>query len=640
MFLLLIPYQLFIAGRAPGTGISAARLMKISILGVLLAGMTYFVATAFFAHRLHDISEGSDPSFFYRVEGPILAAQEVLSRYPIAGAGLTGEPFIEDVVVNAYIRSPAFSRGWHIASPATELLINYFWLHWIYLGLVWGTFAILRRQRLAAQHGGAASGVLLDRLGDPGPGVGCLCRADDLGDPVPGGRRGATLRTGGGGRSARGARLFRPPAGGDVARTAAADRAMMRMPFSRRSVLTMTGGMALGATLAADVSAGTHPAASELSAAGFGIVGDGQADDTAALQSALDAAVAQDGALLTIPPGNYRITAPLRMTARTSLARPWGIRAHGARFVSAIADGGHVLHIRSAATARFLMVEGLSILGTGREGSGLVLECDDRNAYLYNGCLRDITVEHCGGDGLTMVGNVFESQIFNCYLRDNRGNGATFAHGQRGGILSAIHVFGCVFGQNSEYGAALEHGCYDVAFNGCYFLLNGRFGLAAGNGCTLLNGCGFENNHMAAAAAESGNAAIRLIGFGTVLACGSYSVMKQLALIDATVTEELVMIGCRGFGDGSAKAAGLGRFSGTDGGLATLIGCQGAVERLNGFDPIEMAGTGGGLRLGADWHSRSLVQLGEYRMWVDRGGHLRLKKGSPEFDEDGAVVGS
>lgn len=143
MFLLLIPYQLFIAGRAPGTGISAARLMKISILGVLLAGMTYFVATAFFAHRLHDISEGSDPSFFYRVEGPILAAQEVLSRYPIAGAGLTGEPFIEDVVVNAYIRSPAFSRGWHIASPATELLINYFWLHWIYLGLVWGTFAIL-----------------------------------------------------------------------------------------------------------------------------------------------------------------------------------------------------------------------------------------------------------------------------------------------------------------------------------------------------------------------------------------------------------------------------------------------------------------------------------------------------------------
>lgn len=145
MFLLLIPYQLFIAGRAPGSGsgISAARLMQIAILGVLMTGMAWFVATTFFAHRLHDITEGSDPSFFYRIEGPILAAREVLARYPIAGAGLTGEPFVEDVVVNAYIRSAAFSRGWHMATPATELLINYFWLHWIYLGLVWGTFALL-----------------------------------------------------------------------------------------------------------------------------------------------------------------------------------------------------------------------------------------------------------------------------------------------------------------------------------------------------------------------------------------------------------------------------------------------------------------------------------------------------------------
>jgi hypothetical protein len=27
-------------------------------------------------------------------------------------------------------------------SPSTELLINYFWLHWIYLGFVWGVATI------------------------------------------------------------------------------------------------------------------------------------------------------------------------------------------------------------------------------------------------------------------------------------------------------------------------------------------------------------------------------------------------------------------------------------------------------------------------------------------------------------------
>ena len=60
------------------------------------------------------------------------------SDYPIAGAGLTGEPFIESEVTNLYLRSSYYSAGWQIVTPATELLINYFWLHWIYLGLVWG----------------------------------------------------------------------------------------------------------------------------------------------------------------------------------------------------------------------------------------------------------------------------------------------------------------------------------------------------------------------------------------------------------------------------------------------------------------------------------------------------------------------
>ena len=42
-------------------------------------------------------------------------------------------------MVDVYVRSPAYSAAWQVVKPATELLINYFWLHWIYLGLVWGT---------------------------------------------------------------------------------------------------------------------------------------------------------------------------------------------------------------------------------------------------------------------------------------------------------------------------------------------------------------------------------------------------------------------------------------------------------------------------------------------------------------------
>ena len=40
------------------------------------------------------------------------------------------------------MRSRFYSSGWQIVSPSTELLINYFWLHWIYLGFVWGVIII------------------------------------------------------------------------------------------------------------------------------------------------------------------------------------------------------------------------------------------------------------------------------------------------------------------------------------------------------------------------------------------------------------------------------------------------------------------------------------------------------------------
>jgi polygalacturonase len=53
-----------------------------------------------------------------------------------------------------------------------------------------------------------------------------------------------------------------------------------------------------------------------LSAASFGTRGDGVADDSTALQAALDAAFAPDGpGFLAIPPGTYKVTKPLRATS-------------------------------------------------------------------------------------------------------------------------------------------------------------------------------------------------------------------------------------------------------------------------------------------------------------------------------------
>jgi hypothetical protein len=181
--------------------------------------------------------------------------------------------------------------------------------------------------------------------------------------------------------------------------------------------------------------------------------------------------------------------------------------------------------------------------------------------------------------------------------------------------------------------------CYDVAFHGCYFLLNGKFGLAAENGCTLLSNCGFENNHEAAGSYDRGDAGIGLQGFGTLVGCTAYSLFNQTGLIRAYVVGQLVLIGCSGSGDGRAKRAGLARIGGRSQAGSIVVGSSGAVDYQDGFDGLELGGPGGGLRLASDWNSPNLARLGEYRLWVDRSGSLRLKKGAPASDQDGVAVG-
>lgn len=412
-------------------------------------------------------------------------------------------------------------------------------------------------------------------------------------------------------------------------------------PLSRRHVLAGGTTAAFGSLPVAAAAGRRPPAERMLSAAAFGAVGNGSTDDTQALQTAFDETFRSGGGFLLIPPGTYRVTRSLRLLPPNSgdIRQQSGIIAHGVRILSDISDGRNVIEIVSHTTIQFLLVEGLEILGMGKEGHGLYVECDSGSEYLYNFCLRDIVVRACGGDGCRIVGNVFEGQIINSYFRKNGGNGLTFSHSEHGGILSAIHVFGCVCGNNAVHGAALLHNCYDVGFHGCYFLLNGAFGLAAGNGCTLLSNCGFENNHARAPDFAHGDAGIYLASFGTLVGCTGYSVFNQTRLLRAHITDHLTMIGCAGSGGGRAAAAGLALLSGTKAAVAIMMGCKGAIETAKDFEAIEI-GAAGGVRFGSNWDSNILPQLGEYRLWVDKKGRLRLKDGVPTSDEDGAPVGA
>ncbi len=135
MLLLAVPVELFLGETSNGGG--TGRGLKIIVMSVLLLVAFAWAGTSVFSERFRDISQGNDPSFFFRVTGPALTAIDVIQRHPWAGAGLTGENYIADEIINVFVRSGGFYSGWRFEKVA-DTLTNYFWLHWIYLGLVWG----------------------------------------------------------------------------------------------------------------------------------------------------------------------------------------------------------------------------------------------------------------------------------------------------------------------------------------------------------------------------------------------------------------------------------------------------------------------------------------------------------------------
>ncbi|MEX0923960.1 MAG: glycosyl hydrolase family 28-related protein [Rhodovibrionaceae bacterium] len=410
----------------------------------------------------------------------------------------------------------------------------------------------------------------------------------------------------------------------------------------RRAILTGAAGAALmtGST----AFAGAAPAAAG-DQKDYGLVGDGEADDSAALQRAFDAAFAgKQARLIQLPPGRYRVTRPIRVrTAKRpdgNVTHPAGLLANGVTLLSDIDSGEAVVDVDVRATLRFFRIEGLHIAGRGDEGAGLRISCQHRGAYFYNFCIRDCVVEGCGGNGCELLGNVFEGQVFNCYFRDNGHDGALLAHGAEDTVLSAVHLFGCVFGGNHRNGASLEEDATDVSFHGCYFLLNGRFGLSAEMGITLLSHCGFENNHQRAGSFAEGDAGVRLMVAGTLVGCTAYSIYKQKYLLRGYITNQLTMLGCKGAGDGDADAAGLASLKGEKSAKYSLIGCWGKVERDRNVEMLGVSPKDGGGSFGESWDSDNLLRLGDYRLWVDGEGQLRVLRGKPESDRDGQVVGS
>ena len=192
----------------------------------------------------------------------------------------------------------------------------------------------------------------------------------------------------------------------------------------------------------------------------FGAIGDGQADDTAALRQAM-AALPGPGSVLFFPPGHYltdTLFPPDFITLRGDSA--FGYQEPGGTIISPVKP--YMPRLLDLNGKRGVHLEGLTLHGRdlGDDITGVYASRGTRHEQHI--VIDRCRVEHFTGPGVTLN----ESHVWN--LRHS----IFFAN--RGGGVDAGTSF-------------------DGWISDCMFTANGRFGLIAGNSVSII-GCRIEHN--------------------------------------------------------------------------------------------------------------------------------------------------
>ncbi len=219
----------------------------------------------------------------------------------------------------------------------------------------------------------------------------------------------------------------------------------------------------------------THPKLADalLDVRAFGAKGDGQTDDTLAIQDALDAAGVVRGVVF-FPPGVYS-TSMLKVPSHTGLeAHPtWGYKDPGGTVLK-LRDGGVpcLLHIGGSAAVR--------IVGLALEGGNLGVN------------VRGISLEGQPAKGENSL------QIERTYVGQFTGTGAYLPGAWAYWIRSSLFF--------ANRGDAVHVTGSDVFIYDSTFIGNGGYGIRqAGTGATIISGNRIEWNHLGGILIEKGH---------------------------------------------------------------------------------------------------------------------------------------
>jgi hypothetical protein len=255
--------------------------------------------------------------------------------------------------------------------------------------------------------------------------------------------------------------------------------------WSRRRLLG-AGATVVAASVLPGKGVAQAPDAGWLDATAYGLAGDGETDDAAALQAAIDAG-AEQNVRVVIPPGRYAVMSSVNARTGTSIS------AYGATlvtFIPELGDPGTSFPAMRIYDAEDVVIHGLEIDGRKdafahsqwKHGFGIN---NSRNVWLYQ-----CAAHRCKGDGVILENKNIGDVNIDVLVESSRFGENYRMGGTASGALRARFV-NCAFygtvGTKPMCGFDVEPDrpdvtCQDISFFHCDFSDNGAIGTDEGYG--------------------------------------------------------------------------------------------------------------------------------------------------------------